>query len=124
MTRVLIAEDEKFIANLYKLNLENAGISVAIAGDGAEAVKMIQKSKPELLLLDLLMPKMDGFAVLEWLKDNKKKGYAVPVVIVTNLSQKLNQKRCEELGAADYVVKSDVGVDEILNIVKKHLKKK
>ncbi|NOS66765.1 MAG: response regulator [Candidatus Peribacteraceae bacterium] len=124
MKRVLIAEDESFIAELYKTNLESAGISTGIAHDGEEAVNMIKKSKPELLLLDLLMPKMDGFAVLEWLKENKKKGNPLPVIIVTNLSQKLSQKRCEELGVADYIVKSDVGIDEILTIVKKYLKKK
>ena len=124
MTRVLIAEDESFIANLYKLNLESAGISTSIAENGEEAVKAIKKSKPDLLLLDLLMPTMDGFAVLEWIRDNRKKGYTMPIIIVTNLSQKLNKKKCEDLGAVDYIVKSDVQMDEVLKIVQKFLGKK
>lgn len=122
MPSILIAEDEPFIAELYKDNLEAAGMSASIAKNGNEAIARLQKGKYDLLLLDLLMPTTDGFAVLEWLQAHEK--HALPVIVLSNLSQKLNQGRCEKLGASDYIVKSDVEIDDVIAAVKKHLRKK
>lgn len=122
MTKVLIAEDAAFIADLYKANLESEGMSVSVAKDGKDAIKRLQKAAPDVMLLDLLMPEVDGFAVLEWMKE--RKGPRIPVVVLTNLSQKMSQKRCKELGAADFVVKSDVEVEELMAIIRRCIAKK
>lgn len=123
MTHILIAEDEGFIANLYKRNLEAEKMSVTVSRDGKEALEELQKARPDLLLLDLLMPETDGFAVLAWIKRNRKKGYDMPVIVLTNLGQKLNQKKCMQMGAAGYIVKSDVDVENVVALVRKHLQK-
>ncbi|PIR48513.1 hypothetical protein COU80_02260 [Candidatus Peregrinibacteria bacterium CG10_big_fil_rev_8_21_14_0_10_55_24] len=107
---ILIAEDEDFIANLYKVNLEKHGVRVLTVGDGNEAIAAIDSAQPDLVLLDLLMPDVDGFQVLDHIR---KKQYAFPVVILTNLSQEIDKQKCEELGAKDFFVKSDLSVEEL-----------
>ena len=118
--KILIAEDEAFIANLYKIELEQqAGVEVKVALNGKEALEMIKKEKFSLLLLDLLMPDMDGFEVLAALK---KDHIRIPVtVVLTNLSQDIDRKKCKELGAEDYIIKSETSADELWEKVKKYL---
>ena len=118
--KILIAEDEQFIANLYKIELEQqAGVEVKVALNGKEALEMIKKEKFSLLLLDLLMPDMDGFEVLAALK---KDHIRIPVtVVLTNLSQDIDRKKCKELGAEDYIIKSETSADELWEKVKKYL---
>ncbi|HAI98058.1 TPA: two-component system response regulator [Candidatus Peribacteria bacterium] len=107
---ILIAEDEEFIANLYKLNLERHGVDVDIVADGAAAIDAIDAKQPDILLLDLLMPNKNGYQVLEHIR---QKGYAFPVIILTNLSQDIDRRKCEDLGVKDYLVKSDLTVEEL-----------
>ena len=121
MTKVLIAEDAGFLSDLYKINLESQGMTVSVVKDGKELVKRLKKAMPDIVLLDLLMPLMDGFAVLEWMQE--RKGPRIPVIVLTNLSQKMSQKRCKDLGAVDFIVKSDVEVDDILAVIRKHVGK-
>ena len=73
MKRVLIAEDEQLLAELYKTNLESEDFAVDVVFDGKAAIDKMKKRSPDLLLLDLLMPGTDGFAVLEWLHEKHKK---------------------------------------------------
>jgi len=115
---ILIAEDEEFIANLYKVNLEKHGVHVEIVSDGNEAITFIDQSHPDLLLLDLLMPDVDGFQVLDHIKE---KGYSFSVVILTNLSQEIDKKKCQDLGAKDFFVKSDLSVEELWEKIKQYL---
>jgi len=115
---ILIAEDEEFIANLYKVNLEQHGVEVNVAVDGNVAIEKMDQSQPDLLLLDLLMPEVDGFQVLAHIKE---KGYTFPVVILTNLSQEIDKQKCEELGAEDYFVKSDLSVEELWDRISGYL---
>ena len=116
--KILIAEDEEFIANLYKLNLDKHGVEVVIANDGRQAMEMMKKINPELILLDLLMPDMDGFQVLRQMKEE---GIEIPVVILTNLSQEIDKQKCQEMGAKDFFVKSDISVDELWEQIKQYL---
>ena len=116
--RILIAEDEDFIANLYKLNLEKNDVSVEIASDGREAIEALKREMPDLFLLDLLMPEMDGFQVLNAIKEE---GIEVPVVILTNLSQEIDKQKCQELGARDFFVKSDLSVDQLWQKISEYL---
>src|SRR3989339_1029223 len=89
---ILLVEDDEFLAELYatKLNLED--YEVALASDGEKGLKMIKELKPDLILLDIILPKMDGFEILKNIKTNKnlKK---IPVILLTNLSQKDEVKK-------------------------------
>ena len=116
---ILIAEDDSFLVKMLKLNLEEIeDVNVAIAANGEIAIEKIDESLPDLLLLDLLMPKIDGFSVLEHIKE---KGLDVPIVILSNLSQEIDQKKCNELGCKDYFVKSDMDVDELVKKLQTYL---
>lgn len=114
---ILIAEDDSFFAETIQLSLEEHGATVKIARNGEEAIEMIDKHQPALLLLDLLMPKKDGFAVLMHVKDKK---YSFPIVILSNLSDEMDDERCKELGVKDYYIKSDMDEDELWPKIKKY----
>ena len=118
MTNILIAEDEEFIASLYKLELERHGVEVTIVANGKEALDAIGKESFDVLLLDLMMPVIDGFQVLEQLQANN---INLPTMILTNLYQDVDQKKCEELGAKDYVIKADVDAQDVWTRVEKLL---
>lgn len=118
MTNILIAEDEEFIASLYKLELERHGAAVTIVANGKEALDAIEKDSFDVLLLDLMMPVVDGFQVLERLRE---KNINLPTIILTNLYQNVDQKKCEELGAKDYVIKADVDAPDVWERVQKLL---
>lgn len=119
--KILIAEDDHFLVKMYKLQLEDgiADITVEIALNGQEAIDSLKKELPDLLLLDLLMPEVDGFHVLEYIKKEKLQ---LPVVILSNLSQDVDKEKCIALGAKDYFVKSDMDLDELSDKIKKFLK--
>lgn len=116
MKKILIAEDDKFLAKAYNVKFTKAGFEVLSVYDGNEALKGISTFGPDLVLLDLMMPEKDGFGVLEELKkqNNPKK---IPIIITSNLSQKEDKDRCFQLGASDYVVKSDISLDELIKKV-------
>jgi len=115
---IVIAEDELMLGDLLALELRERGIDVRLAGDGEEAIELLDQAQPDLLLLDLLMPKKDGFTVLQHVKD---KNYRFPVVVLSNFSDVRQQERCKELGAADFIVKSQMDVVDIWDQVSKHL---
>ncbi|HOX60779.1 MAG TPA: response regulator [Candidatus Magasanikbacteria bacterium] len=116
--RILIAEDEKPMARALELKLTGAGFEVAVANDGEEAIATEKKFKPDLILLDLMMPKKDGFEVLA---DLKAEGSKTPVIVSSNLSQEDDFKRAKDLGAVDYFVKSDTPINQVVLNVKKAL---
>ncbi len=117
---ILIVEDDAFIASLYKINFENKGMDIAIAENGKVALTMLEKRVPDLMLLDLLMPEMDGFECLE---NIRKKGFTFPVLVMTNLCQELDQSKCMQLGAQGYLVKSETDTKEIWKQVNEYLVK-
>lgn len=120
MAKVLIVEDDKFLAKIYKTKLEKEGIDVDFANDGVEGLKKMANDKPKLILLDLIMPKMDGFEVLEAMKkDSELK--KIPVLILTNLGQEEDKDRGLNLGAKDFIVKSDASIQEVVDKIKKYL---
>ncbi len=117
--RVLVVEDERPIANALVLKLTNSGFEADAANDGAEALEMIGKGSYDVILLDLMMPKMDGFEMLEAMK---KKKINIPVIVSTNLSQESDSERAKKLGARDYFVKSDTQIKDVINHIAKVLK--
>ena len=118
--KVLIAEDEAPMAQALQLKLTGVGFEADIAGDGEQAFKKALTGKYDLMLLDIVMPKMDGFAVLEALREKKIK---TPVIISSNLSQDEDIKRAEQLGAVDFFVKSNTTLVEIVNKLQSFFKK-
>lgn len=116
--KILIAEDEKQMAHALELKLKKSGFEPKVAYNGIEAIKILEKEKIDLVLLDLMMPEKDGFGVLE---DMKQKKISVPVIVSTNLSQEDDVKKAKDLGAKDYFVKSDTPINEVVEHIKKVL---
>lgn len=116
--KVLLIEDEKFISNLLKSRLEKEGFEVKQAFDGEEAITTIETYKPDLMVLDLIMPKKSGFEVLEVISKDPAVS-RTPVVVLTNLGQESDMQKVKALGAVDYHVKVRTSIDEIVESVKK-----
>ncbi len=119
---VVLVEDDKFLANIYKTKFEMEGFTIYVAEDGEAGLAAVKKKKPDIVLLDILLPKLDGFTVLEQLKknDSTKK---IPVILLTNLGQKDDVDRGQDLGAADYLIKAHFKPSETVDRVKKILAK-
>jgi len=120
MKHILIVEDEEFLIRALKDNLELEGYTVDVAMNGEEAIKQIQKSQPKLILLDILMPKQDGFYVLEQVKKNPQ-WKLIPIIVLSNLGGDDDIKKALEMGADDYFVKSQHPIEEVLEKVKAYL---
>ena len=114
---ILIVEDDGFLVQMYAAKLEMEGFKVVAAVDGEKALRQVKKEVPDLILLDLLLPKKDGFQVLEELKkDSAVKN--VPVVVLSNLGQKEDIDRCLSLGAKDYLIKAHFVPSEVVEKIK------
>lgn len=111
---ILIVEDEAFLAKALQDNLQTLGYASSVVFDGEEALERIKTERPDLILLDLLLPKRDGFYVLTKLKENPEWA-KIPTLILSNLGGDADIKRALELGADDYLVKSQHSIDEVLN---------
>ncbi len=109
MYKILVAEDDRLLANAYKVKLVREGYDVLIVNDGDELIANIEKYSPDLIVLDLIMPKTDGFSILEYLKKSER-WRNVPILVSSNLSQTEDVVRVTKLGADDYIVKSDLSM--------------
>ena len=118
---ILVVEDDKFLRELIvrKLKEENFNISEAI--DGEEGIKKIKEERPNLVLLDLILPGIDGFEVLSKMKDDPSLSQ-IPVIILSNLGQKDDVERGLKLGAVDYLIKAHFTPGEIIEKIKNVLK--
>lgn len=114
MKKILIAEDEKPMAKALELKLSHAGFEVSLAFNGEEALKLAKETPYDLLLLDLMMPKIDGFTVLKEIQQSQSK---LPVIVLSNLSQADDEQKARALGARDFFVKSNTPLAEIVNHV-------
>ncbi len=118
--KILIVEDDAAIAGVYQKKLAKEGFNIEIAENGLEAVESMKREVPALVLLDIIMPKMDGFGVLtEMQKSDALK--AVPVIILSNLGQESDIKTGMDLGAKDYVVKADTPLAEIIEKIRGYI---
>ena len=118
--RVLIVEDDEHISKVYEIKLAKEGIDISVARDGDEAVAKITAEKPDMILLDLMIPKKDGFAVLEDIK--KVPALAkIPVIVLSNLGQQSDQERAIALGANEYLIKVDYPIQDVIDKVKGYL---
>lgn len=119
--KVLIAEDDVFILEMYLVKLSTDGFEVVTASNGEEALEKIKEESPDVVLLDLLMPKMDGWEVLSKIKEQK--GEKPVIIVLTNLGDKKNIDKALAMGADDYLIKSFFTPEEIVLKMKKIIKK-
>lgn len=119
---ILLVEDDAFVSDIYQTRLEQEGYKLVLAENGLEAMKKIEEQIPHLILLDIIMPYMDGMEVLKKLKANDK-WKKIPVIILTNLSQKEEVDEGLGIGADDYLIKSHFTPSEVVEKVRTILKK-
>ena len=122
MPKVLIVEDDRFLSKAYTSKLKKTGFEVILAFNGKEALEKSKLEKPDIILLDLLMPKKNGWTVLADLKKNRALKN-IPVIVLSNLGEEDDIKKARGFGAADYLVKSDISIQEVINKIKKFLAK-
>lgn len=122
-TKIVLVEDDKMLADMYITKFSKEGLEVIRAEDGAEGLEMVKREKPDLVLLDIIMPKLDGFAVLKELKKDPATENT-HVLLLTNLGQSEDVEKGQELGADDYFIKANHTPAEIVEKVKYLLTKK
>lgn len=115
--KILVVEDDKFYQNVYKAKLEKDGYSVELASDGEEALTKIKNDKPDLVLLDLIMPNKDGFETLKEIRENRE-WQDLNIIAVSNLGQEEDKKRAMSLGASGYFVKANLSIKQLSEIIK------
>lgn len=118
--KILLTEDDEFLSSLIKNRLERDGFEVKVARDGEEILAILKTYQPDLILLDIILPKRLGFEVLEELQSNKALHHA-PVMIISNLGQDSDIQRAKELGAVDYFIKAKVVIDDLINRIRTFL---
>ena len=119
--KILLVEDDKFITKAYVDGLSRTGFVVTAASDGNQALIALKQDKPDLVLLDLIMPEKNGFETLAEIKaDESLKD--IPVVVVSNLGQDSDIVEAKKLGAIDYLIKSDYSIDEVAKKIRQYLK--
>jgi len=117
--RILIIEDEKPLSHALKLKLVHEGYDVSIAEDGEEGLKMAQDENFDLVLIDIIMPKMDGFTVISKLQES---GKTSNIIVLSNLGQKEDIEKAKEMGVTQYMVKSNTPISRIVDAIKTFLK--
>jgi len=115
--KVLLVEDDEFLSELYATKLKLEGYDVILANDGEKGLRLAGEKTPDLILLDIIMPKKDGFEVLKGLKE-KDTTKSIPVILLTNLSQKDEVKKGLDLGAIDYLIKAHFMPSEVVKKIK------
>jgi len=122
-TNIVLIEDEEMLANMYETKFTNEGFQLRKALDGEAGLKLIEEDKPDLVLLDIIMPKLDGFSVLKKIRENAKTK-DLPVILLTNLGQDEDIKKGQQLGAVGYLVKANLTPAEVVSKVQEYLKMK
>ncbi|GBE17240.1 phosphate regulon transcriptional regulatory protein PhoB [bacterium BMS3Abin15] len=118
---ILLIEDDAFVSDVYQTKLSHEGFEISMAENGIKAMERLEKITPDIILLDIVMPYMDGKEVLKRLKKDKK-WENIPVIILTNLSQKEEVEELLEKGADDYLIKSHFTPSEVVGKIKSLLK--
>lgn len=103
--KILLVEDDPMIVEMYKMRLEEEGFEVLITDRGSEALEWAISRRPEVVLLDIILPEVDGFSILQNLK-NSQETKDIPVLLLTNLGQESDQEKGRQMGVTDYFVKS------------------
>ncbi len=122
MTKILLVEDDVFLSSVLKNRLLKENFEVVLAHDGEEAIKLLKTEKPNLILLDLILPKKSGFEVMEEIRSDPSLAVEeVPIIIISNLGQETDIQKGEELGAVEYFVKAKTSLDDLVEKIKEFL---
>lgn len=114
--RILLAEDDIFVRDMYSVRLKKDGYEVKTVKDGRQALEWLSKNTPDIILLDIMMPFMDGLEVLAEIQKNENLN-TIPVIMLTNLSEGEDIRKALTLGASDYIIKSHFTPSEIVSKV-------
>jgi len=119
--KVLIIEDDRFLVKAYQIKFTSAGFNIISATDGATGLDLARKELPSLVILDLMLPKMNGFEFLKAIKADEKTKH-IPVITISVLGQSADYEKAISLGAEDYFIKTDHTIEEIVEKVKSYIK--
>ncbi len=120
MKKILLIEDEEILINLLQKKLIQENYEISVAKNGEEGLRLMKEAKPDLILLDIVMPKKGGFEVMEAMQkeDELKK---IPIIIISNSGQPVELDRAKELGAKDWLIKTEFDPQEVIDKVKKQI---
>lgn len=118
--KILLVEDDDALANVYMMRLQAEGFEVTRVANGEDALEVAKDTKPDLVLLDVMMPKVSGFDVLDILR-NTPDTANLKIIMLTALSQESDKQRAQGLGVDDYLVKSQVVITDVIDRIKHHL---
>jgi len=118
--KILLVEDDDALANVYMMRLEVEGFEAKRVADGEQALAIAREYRPDLILLDIMMPKVSGFDVLDILRNTPETGN-IKIIVLTALSQENDRKRAEDLGADDFLVKSQVVIADVIERIRRLL---
>lgn len=119
--RILIIEDEEPMFEALADKFNNVGLETLGARDGEEGYKMAMEEKPDLVLLDIIMPKIDGMTLMKKIREDKKWGSVVPIIMLTNLSDPDSVSEATKYGVFDFLVKTDWRLDDVVSLAKEKL---
>ncbi|MFA5021189.1 MAG: response regulator [Patescibacteria group bacterium] len=119
--KILLVEDDSMIVEMYKLRFEEEGFETIVTDKGSEAIEIAKRDQPDLILLDVILPEIDGFSILREIK-SEMTTKKIPVLLLTNLSQESDQQKGTELGADGYFIKAQHTPADLMNEIKKVLK--
>ncbi len=123
--KILIIEDNQELIDIYRMRFEIAGFDIAVANNGFDGITYLAEHTPDLILLDIMMPEMSGFEVLESIKNNlSNEKSEIPIIIWSNISQESDQERAKNLGADLYLPKSSFSGNDLIERIQKFLKEK
>ena len=115
MSKILLVEDDPFLSSLLKNRLEKEGLDVFLARDGEEALNFLISNIPDLILLDLILPKKSGFEVMDAIRsDPQIQSGETPIIIISNLGQPEDVQRGQELGAVEYFIKAETSIEDLV----------
>ncbi len=118
-TKILLVEDDPFLSSLLKNRLQKEGFEIILVRDGDEALNSLNNSVPNLILLDIILPKKSGFEVMEEVNKNPQlKNKKTPIIIISNLGQPEDIERGRRLGAIEYFIKAKISIDELIEKTK------
>ncbi|QQS15593.1 MAG: response regulator [Candidatus Moraniibacteriota bacterium] len=120
--RILVIEDDAFLMDAYKVKLQQSKYGILFAQDGEAGLDIARRERPDVIILDLVLPKMSGVDVLKALKDGDDTK-DIPVIVASNLDQKKMIEETKALGAADYFIKSNISINELIEKLDSYLSK-
>jgi len=122
MSKILLVEDDSLFVKMYQKKFAHEGLELEAAYDGEEGVEKIKSEKPDLIILDLMLPKMSGSEVLKQVKDDPEAN-AIPVIILTNLSTSADEvTKCIQMGVKETFLKTNVTPDQVVEAIRKYVK--